>query len=89
MCQLPLRSDKRGDGFGRMAHERPKEEETVAQRRFLRVDSSSGSVLPDGKRFEGRGLSRKTFATDSLRWIDIGCLSSAGCTESWIAYQQT
>jgi hypothetical protein len=37
------------------------EEETAAQCRLPCVDSSSGSVLPNEERFEGReGLSRKT-----------------------------
>jgi hypothetical protein len=53
--------DEVTDGFGRMACGRPVEKETAVQRRFLHVDSSSGSVLPDGERFEGReGLSGKT-----------------------------
>jgi hypothetical protein len=38
-----------GDDFGWMARGRPEEEETAAQHRFPRVDSSSGSVLPDGE----------------------------------------
>jgi hypothetical protein len=44
-----------------MARERAVEEETVAQHWFPRMDSSSGSVLPDGERFEGtEGLIHKT-----------------------------
>jgi hypothetical protein len=39
----------RGDGCGQLARGWPDEEETAAQLRFPCLDSSSGSVLPDGE----------------------------------------